>query len=139
MGASFQEKSVWVQFAAIGLCLGVYAVVAGRLLAGGVRSMTAYAALFMVAVAGMVVLMIAGYAAAAIGPKPEERDERDRLISLQAESRSSWVLAAGVLAAVTLMVMGVDNVWTANLLLLSLAASEMLGLVLRIVSYRRGA
>ena len=43
-----------------------------------------------------------------------------------------------MLGAVTCMATGVDNVWTANLLLLSLALAEMLGFALKIVYYRRG-
>ena len=36
------------------------------------------------------------------------------------------------------MILEVPNVWTANLLLLSLVLSEVLKLVLQLVSYRRG-
>lgn len=138
MTASFEEKSVWIQFAAMAACLGTYFVIAGRLLASGVREMSAYAALFLAAVAVMVLLMIVAYALAAISGTPEGRDERDRLIAWKAEYRSSWLTAVGVLGAVTCLAAGVDHVWTANLLLLSLALAETLGLVLQMVYYRRG-
>jgi uncharacterized protein (DUF2252 family) len=75
---------------------------------------------------------------AALTSKVEGRDERDRLIAWKAEHRSSWLTAAGVLGAVTCIAAGVDNVWTANLLLLTLALSEVLGFVLQIAYYRRG-
>jgi hypothetical protein len=138
MSASFEEKSVWIQLGAMTVGLGVYFAIAGRMLAAGVRDVRAFAALFMVAVVFMVVLMVIAYVTAALTSKVEGRDERDRLISWKAEYRSAWIIAAGVLGAVTCMAAGVDNVWTANILLLSLAMSEVLGFVLQIVYYRRG-
>ncbi len=138
MSASFEEKSVWIQLGALSICLGAYFVIAGRLLASGVREMSAFASLFIGAVVVMVFLMIIAYAVAALTGKPEGRDERDRLIEWKAEHRSGWLTAAGMLAAVACMAAGVASVWTANLLLLSLALAEILGLVLRIVYYRRG-
>lgn len=138
MNASFEEKSVWVQLVGVVVGLGAYFVVAGRMLAAGVTALPAYAALFAVAVVLLVVLLIVGHALAALAGRPEGRDERDRLIGWRAESNSSWVLAAGVLTAVTGMIFAVDNVWVAHLLLLSLVLSEVLGLALRLVYYRRG-
>ncbi len=108
------------------------------MLSNGVRAMPAFAALFLVATGFMTILLIVGHALAAIARKPEGRDERDRLISWRAEHNSSWVIAVGVCAAVICMVFAIDNVWTANLLLLSLGLSEVLGFVLQLVCYRRG-
>lgn len=138
MSASFEEKSVWIQLVAMTVGLGVYFVMAGRMLASGVHSVSAFAALFMVAVVFMVVLMVVAYVFAALTTRVEGRDERDRLIAWKAEHRSGWLAAVGVLGAVTCMAAGVDNVWTANLLLLSLALSEILGFVLQLAYYRRG-
>ncbi len=138
MSASFEEKSVWIQLGAMSISLGVYFVLAARMLGSGVREMSVFAALFLVAVVVMVVLMIVAYGVAALLRKPEMRDERDRLIAWKSEYRSAWLTAVGILAAVTCMVAGVNNVWTANLLLLSLALAEILGFILQIVSYRRG-
>jgi hypothetical protein len=138
MNTSFEEKSVWIQLGAMTVGLGVYFLIAGRMLASGVDDVRAFAATFMVAVVFMVVLMIAAYVVAAVTSRVEGRDERDRLISWKAEHRSAWLAAVGVLGAVMCMAAGVNNVWTANLLLLSLALSEILGFVLQIVYYRRG-
>lgn len=138
MAASFEEKSVWVQLISVVLGLGVYVVVAGMMIANGVTAMPAYAALFMVATVLMVILLIAGHIVAAISGRVEGRDERDRLIEWRAEHHSSWLLAVGVLVAVTGMVCAVDNVWNAHVLLLSLIFSELLGFILRLVYYRRG-
>ncbi|CAN5737329.1 hypothetical protein BH11PLA1_BH11PLA1_06700 [soil metagenome] len=138
MGTSFEEKSVWIQLAAMVLGLGTYFVLAWSLLTSGVREMTAFAAVFLVATVFMVMVLSAGHIVAALASRPEGRDERDRLISWRSEHNSSWVVAAGVCGAVACMVLRVENVWTVNLLLLSLALSEVLGFILRLVYYRRG-
>lgn len=147
MNASFVEKSVWVQLAGTVLGLGAYFVVAGMMLASGVRAIPAFAVLFIAAVVFMVVLLIVGHAAAAISSRRAGDlasgdtgggDERDRLIGWRAESGSGWVLAAGVWCAVTALALGVDAVWVVHGLIASMFASEVLGQVLRIVYYRRG-
>ena len=138
MSASFEEKSVWIQLVSTVLGLGAYFVVAGLMLSAGVTALPAYVPLFVVAIVLMVVVMVAGFVIAAIASKPEGRDERDRLIGWRAESNSGWVLATGVLGAVTGMIFSIDTVWIAHGLLLSLFMSEVLGFVLRLVYYRRG-
>jgi hypothetical protein len=104
----------------------------------GVTLLPAYAALFMVSVALMVVVIVAGHIAVALASRPEGRDERDRLIEWRAESNSGWLLATGVLAGITCMILSVPNLWTAHLLLLSLVLSELLKLAIQLVYYRRG-
>ena len=138
MSASFEEKSVWVQLGAMVIALGAYFVAAGGMLASGVRGMEAYAGLFLVAVVVMVVLLIVGHGVAAVTGRVEGRDERDRLIAWKAEHRSGWVTAAGALGAVACLAAGVDGVWAANLLLVSLALAHVLSFSLQIVYYRRG-
>lgn len=138
MSASFEEKSVWIQLFGTVIGLGAYFVVAGRMLSAGVTALPAYVALFIVSVILMVILLVAGLVIAAIASRPEGRDERDRLIGWRAENNSSWLLAVGVLSAVTCMIFSIDNVWIAHLLLLSLFLSQVLGFILQLVYYRRG-
>ena len=138
MNASFEEKSVWIQLISMVLMLGGYFVVAGTMLAGGVSQIVAFVPLFVVAVVLQVVLMVVGYTVVAIASRPEGRDERDRLIEWRSESHSGWLLAVGVLAAVTALVFPIDRVWIADLLLMSLFASQVLKFVLQLISYRRG-
>lgn len=138
MGASFEEKSVWIQLIGTVVGLGAYFVVAGMMMSAGVTALPAYVPLFAVAVVFMVVLMVAGCVVAAVAGKPEGRDERDRLIAWRAEHNSAWLLAVGVLTAITGMIFSIEPVWIAHLLLLSLLLSEVLGFVLQIVYYRRG-
>ncbi len=138
MNASFEEKSTWIQLVGTTLVLGGYFVVAGRMLAAGVRELPAFVPLFVVAVVVLVALLVAGHVVAAVTGRTDSGDERDRLIGWRAEARSSWLLGVGVLAAITALVLDVDRVWVAHLLLLALFLSELLRFVLQVVSYRRG-
>lgn len=138
MNASFEEKSVWVQLLATLAGLGAYFVVALMMMSSGVTALAAYVPLFAAAVVLIVVLMIAGHIAAAISGRPEPRDERDRLIEWKAESRSAWVVTAGVFGAIAGMLFGFESVWIAHGLLGSVLAAESLGFILRLVYYRRG-
>lgn len=137
---SFQEKSVWIQLIAMTLALGAYFILAGRMLAAGVHALPAYVGLFAVAVVAMVIIMVAGHIAAAIASRKEGTapDERDRLITWRAESNSAWILAAGIIAAISAMLFEVPTAWVANGLLAALYLSEVVGFILRIVYYRRG-
>lgn len=138
MGASLEEKSVWIQLIATVLGLGAYFVVAGRMMAAGVVALPAYVPLFVVSVVLMVILMVSGFVVAAVASRPEGRDERDRLIGWRAEHHSSWVVSVGVFAAITGLVFSIEGVWIAHALLVSMFLSEVLGFVLRLVAYRRG-
>jgi hypothetical protein len=138
VGASFEERSVWIQLFALSVVLGGYFFVAWRMWSHGVIALPAYVAVFAVAVGLMVIVMVAGHVAVALASRPGGRDERDRLIEWRAESRSGWLVAVGVFAGITAMVLSVPDVLTAHLLLLSLLLSEMLKLVLQLVDYRWG-
>jgi len=107
MSRSFEEKSVWIQLVCMLVSLGVYFVLAGRLLASGVREMPAFAALFMVSVVLMVCFMGVAYGLTALMSCVETRDERDQVIAMRSEYRSSWLVAVGVFGAVVCMTMGV--------------------------------
>ncbi|MEM7199484.1 MAG: hypothetical protein AAF628_04410 [Planctomycetota bacterium] len=137
-GASFEEKSVWIQLASLVLALGGYFYVAGSMLGAGERALSPFAPLFVTAVVLMVVINIVGHVASAIASRPELRDERDRLIGWRAESASSWLLAIGIFAAISAMLCDFDNVWTAHVLLLALFFAELLRCVLQLLFYRRG-
>jgi len=133
---SFEERSAWVQLLGLGLTLGAYFLVAGSMLARGVREMAPFVAVFAVCLVLLIVFQIVGHIVAAIVDTPEDADERDRLIGWKAEARSSWVLGAGVFGAIGALGFGVEAVWVANGLLLALFASEMLKLGLQVASYR---
>ncbi len=138
MSASFEEKSVWIQLSSMLVMLGTYFVIAGLKLSNGVTSLLEFVPLFIAAVVLMVVVLTAGHIVVAIASGPEGRDERDRLIGWRAESNSSWLLAVGVLAAVTGLVFSIEDIWIAHVLVLSLFLSTVVRYVLQLVYYRRG-
>lgn len=138
MNASFEEKSVWIQLISMVAVLGSYFVVAARLLSRGVTVLIAFVPLFIVAVGLLVAVLVVGHIVVAIASRPEGRDERDRLIAWRAESNSSWILGVGVIAAITGMVVSVDNVWIAHFLMLSMLLSEVAKFIFQLVYYRRG-
>jgi hypothetical protein len=137
--ASFEERSAWIQLGCLVVFLGGYFFVAGTMLSQGVMVLPAYAAVFGVATAMMVVAMVIAFAVTAAIWGGDERDERDRRIEDRAESGSGWVIGVGVLAAVAAMVLSVPNAWTVQILLGALFLSQVLKLVLQLMHYRRGA
>lgn len=141
MGASFEEKSVWIQLLGLTVGLGTYFIIAAWMLAQGVTVLGAYVPLFIAAVVLLVVVLIAGYLVAAITSRPsrpEPRDERDRLIEWRAESNASWILGAGAFTAIVGLIAGVGNVWIAHLLMHSLMLSQVAKLGFQLLYYRRG-
>lgn len=138
MSASFEEKSVWIQVVSLVVALGGYLVAAFWMAREGVTELAAYMPLFVAAVVVQVILLIVGHTVAAIAQKPEHADERDRLIAWRAEARSSWLLAVGVLAAVSMLAMGIAALWVAHVLIVALFVSTLLGYVLQMIDYRRG-
>jgi hypothetical protein len=138
MNASFEEKSVWVQLISLMAGLGVYFGVAGSMLYNGANVLIAYMPLFAVAVVFVVAVNVAGHAALAIASRPDGPDEHDRLIAWRAESKSSWILGAGVVVAIGCMIAAVGEVWVAHLLLLSLFLAEVAKDITQIVYYQRG-
>lgn len=139
MSASFEEKSVWIQLVSTLVVLGAYFVVAGLMIARGITALPAFVPLFTCAVIVLVGLLVAGHVIAAMVSRHEDADERDRLYEWRAESRSGWLLATGVLAAITGMIVSIEPVWIVHVLLLSLLLSTLLSFALRLVDYRRSA
>ncbi len=140
-GSSYQEKTAWITLVGMLGGYSVYAVVAWGMWTGGADRVPAYAPLFTLSVVGLVVFMVLAHIVAAVGSRhddPERVDERDRLIARAAESRSSWMVAVGVLVALTGMVFMVNNVLVAHVLLGSLVLSEVTKATLQVVAYRRG-
>lgn len=138
MNASFEEKSVWVQLISMVVVLGSYLVKAAGMLSEGITDLMAYVPLFLTSVFLLVTVLVAGHIVVAIGGGPESSDERDRLIGWRAESRSSWILSVGVLAALIGLIRSVDNVLIAHLLLFSMLLTDVAKYVFQIVYYRRG-
>lgn len=138
MNASFEEKSIWVQLISMVVVLGSYLVKAAGMLSAGINDLMAFVPLFLSAVLLLVTVLVAGHIVMAIAGGSEESDERDRLIGWRAESRSSWILSVGVLAALAGLIMSVENVLIAHLLLCSMLLTDVAKYVFQIIYYRRG-
>ena len=138
MNASFEEKSVWVQLVSMVFVFGSYLVKATGMLSEGITNLMAFVPLFLSAVLLLVTILVAGHIVVAIAGGSEESDERDRLIGWRAESRSSWILSVGVLAALAGLIMSVETVLIAHLLLFSMLLTDVAKYVFQIVYYRTG-
>lgn len=138
MNVSFEEKSVWIQLVSIVVVLGSYFIIATLMLSQGITVLIAFVPLFIATIALLVGVLVVGYTIVAVASRLEGRDERDRLIEWRAESNASWILAAGVIAAITTLVFAVEAVWVAHLLLLALLLSEVTKFIFQLVYYRRG-
>lgn len=138
MNASFEEKSVWIQLISMVVGLGFYFVVAGRMLLGGIDVLPAFMPMFFFAVMLIVIVNVAGHIVVAVLSRPDGRDERDRLIGWRSESQSAWILAVGVIAAISGLIFSIPNVWIAHLLLLFLFISEVVKEVSQLYFYSRG-
>lgn len=162
--ASFQEKSAWGSLLFVLLFGTWYFVRAFQLAAGGPPVPAGDAAVLMfTTLGGLIVVEVVYHILIALpsgakGPPPD--DERDRLIEVRSAYLAHFVLAFGVFGAMShcaltslateLSVQTAaqqDEVvrlrWltpfvTANILLLTFLASEVVSFVAKLVYYRRG-
>ena len=137
---SFQEKSNLVMTVIIALVYGAYfAVVMPPALSDGpsMEQLGPYlfgAVVFLV-IGGVVAHILVAMAA----PKEsDEADERDKLIEMRADARSSYVLGAAALLALGLGLTEQHLFWVVRMILGGLVASELVKGVLRAIDYRMG-
>lgn len=137
---SFQEKSNLVMTVIIALVYGAYfAVVMPPALSEGPSMEQVGPYLF-----GAVVFLVIGGVVAHIlvamaAPKDsDEADERDKLIEMRADARSSYVLGAAALLALGLGLTEQHLFWVVHMILGGLVASELVKGVLRAIDYRMG-
>ena len=137
---SFQEKSNLVMTVIIALVYGAYfAVVMPPALSDGpsMEQLGPYlfgAVVFLV-IGGVVAHILVAMAA----PKEsDEADERDKLIEMRADARSSYVLGAAALLALGLGLTEQHLFWVVHMILGGLVASELVKGVLRAIDYRMG-
>ena|SRR5665213_2765804 len=139
---SFREKSAWISLLAYLGIYGFYFAKVGSALMRGDADGTPFFALFAQSVVLFVLVIIIGTVIAAVmAPKDAQapEDERERLITLKANSASGYVLATGVVLAIGVIFYGVKDFLVINLLFFTLVVSEIYKNVMQIVLYRRGA
>lgn len=137
---SFQEKSNLVMTVIIALVYGAYfAVVMPPALNEGpsMEQVAPYlfAAVVFLVIGGVVAHILVAMAA----PKDtDEADERDKLIEMRADARSSYVLGTAAVLALGLALMELPLFWIVHMILGGLVASELVKGVLRAIDYRVG-
>ncbi len=137
---SFDEKSTWI-YALISVVVpGIYfASILSQLRTTPVTEI-AYQQAMLATIGLGIALAIIGHIAAAISsPKDaDKRDERDTSINRYGEYIGSWVLYAGMLAALGLVLAGVAHFWIANAIYLTFILGALTTSAVKIVAYRRG-
>lgn len=142
---SFQEKSVWFQLITVAAFGALYF---NRVANSDYTSMAEVAWYVGGLVVWIIIANIIFYAVITAQDKPEDEDERDRLISNRATALSSWILDVSVWMAIGQIIVGdvlgdASGPWhtsfmTANILLFGVVASEVVRYMLQLRFYRRG-
>lgn len=138
---SFREKSAWISLLAYLGIYGSYFANVGSALVRGDADSVPFFGLFARSVVLFVLVIIVGTVVAAVmAPKEANapQDERERLITLTANSASGYVLATGVILTIGVILCGVKDSWVINMLFFSLVVSEVYKSANQIVLYRRG-
>jgi len=139
---SFREKSAWISLLAYLGIYGFYFMNVAAALTRGDTEGTQFLGLFGQSVVLFVIVIIVGTVIAAVtAPKDAQapEDEREKLITLKANSASGYVLATGVVLTIGVIFYGVKDFLVINLLFFALVLSEVFKIVTQIVLYRRGA
>lgn len=137
---SFTEKSSWI-YAVISIVFPVayVALMASELQRTAIADIQYQVPLLGAIGAAIVVAILAHIAIVVTGRGDAGRqDERDRAIDHHGEYATGLVLAAGMLGALSLVLMEVDHFWIANAMYLVFATSGFIGTLVKIVAYRRG-
>jgi len=148
LSMSYEEKSSWVStLAVLAVSCWYFTTLWPHVVAEDALPAAALIGPTAVATVVLVVLQVGGHVLAALLGRPQEADERDRLIALRATRLSDFVMGACVFMVIAhlltsemgLMPLPSSPAGIAMLLMFSLVASELVDGVARIVGYRRGA
>lgn len=142
---SFEEKSNLTSLAVLVLVFGGYFAQLGLAALAGEAPQAlpgvAFGPVFIGLIIGLVIWMVVTHVILAIlfskdaeaGP-----DVRDREIEMRADAGAGYVLGAGVITTLFLLIANVSGYWIAHALLGALVASEVYKGVRRVVAYRFG-
>ncbi|MEQ8406365.1 MAG: hypothetical protein RKE49_14810 [Oceanicaulis sp.] len=137
---SFQEKSNLAMTVIFAVVYGAYF---GRVLPGAVVDGPSMEAVGPLLFAAVVFLVFGGVVAhiliAMTAPKESDAaDERDKMIEMRADARSSYVLGTGAILALGLALMEVHLFWIVHTILAGLVLGEISKGVMRAIDYRVG-
>ena len=151
MDLSFQEKSIAGSLAITCLLFGWYFSQVFEVLMSDSSEAVASLPLVLIGVViAVVIVEIVYHTVIALASRPEEEDERDRLIEARATRIAYFVLATGCILTIGHTLLGVyfeadigrriiiNPVMTANYILMSFILSEITGFAMQLYYYRRG-
>jgi hypothetical protein len=137
---SFEEKKAWI-YAALAIILpALYAgVVFGQVDTVPIDQIDIGTPLF-VAIGTAIGLTIVGTILLSIfsGKSPDKLDERDRSIARRSDLVGYYVLSAGIVGALILVVAHQPYFWIGNAIYGAFIASAVVSSTVKIVAYRRG-
>ena len=137
MDLSFQEKSLWTIFLGLIVAFGFYFV--GVLPAAGTSVTRDQVALFVAAVALLVVTQIAGHVVVAVRDRRSEPDERARLIELKGARNGGYTLAIGIFLALFAALHTEGNFVFTHLLLAFWVLAQLVEVGSQLFLHRRGS
>lgn len=137
---SFQEKS---NLAMTVIFVVAYSAYFGRVVPGALMNGPSMEAVGPYLFAAVLFLVFGGIVAhiliAMTAPNESDTaDERDKMIEMRADARSSYVLGTGAILALGLALMEQPLFWIVHAILAGLVLSEIAKGVLRAIDYRRG-
>ena len=135
MPTTFQEKSLRLMFLAVLLLFGGYFAIA--LPHATIDVSPPHIVLFTVVVVLLVAVAVAGHVVMVVLRRPEEADERHRLIELRGQAGASYVLGVGVLASIFCALLVEGNFWSTHLLLGALVLAQLTEYGIQLLIYRR--
>lgn len=138
---SFWEKSNLAMTAIYALAYGWYTA---AVLPGAIADGPSMEILGPYLLGAVLLLVFGGIVAhiliAVTGQKDDDiRDERDRMIEMRADARSSYVLGTGAILALGLALMEQHVFWIVNAVLAGLVLAEIAKGVMRALAYRLGS
>ncbi|XBQ15099.1 MAG: hypothetical protein ABL308_09005 [Oceanicaulis sp.] len=137
---SFREKSNLAMLAIFLLAYGWYFMAVTPVALSGAPSIAEIDGLFLAAIVFLVAGGIVAHILIAIVGKDDEEDadERDRMIEMRADAKTSYVIGAAAIIAMGLALKEFDPFWIAHTILAGLVVAEITKAVLRAIAYRFG-
>lgn len=136
MDITFKEKSLWIQLVTLSFVFGGYFLSIDYTFPETIPSNSVSHFIWLIVI--LVILNILGHILASAFNKPENEDERDKLIELKASRIQAFIQAVGIVMAI-LASLKLQNLYiTVNLLILSLVISEVLDKAVQLFYYRKG-
>jgi hypothetical protein len=144
---SFKEKSTFAMFGITIAAVIFYAINMTRLAAefglNGVPIIAVFgvmvgAIFYFVILTVLVHIVLAIWSRKVDGAHFDRTDERDIVVERQGDQFASWILTAGSLGALTLVLLQLSPFLVANVLLAGLFGAELFKMAVMIRAYRRG-